>query len=175
MKALRSVLLECDVTEELKWGKPCYTAHDGNIVIMQPFKPHLSLMFFKGALLDDDEGLLQAQGENTVSALRMELTSVEEISRRSGTIRAYVAEAIAVEEAGLQVPPKKVDDYPVPEELNARLRDDPEYREAFQALTPGRQKSYLLHISSAKQAKTRERRIEKCREKVLTGKGFNER
>ena len=175
MRALRDILLACDLTEELKWGKPCYTAHGGNIVIMQPFKAHLSLMFFKGSLLDDGEGLLRSQGENTQAALRMEFTSADEVSRRAFTLKSYVEEAIAVEEAGLEVPEKKVEDYEVPPELEERLREDEAYREAFEALTPGRKKSYLLHFSGAKQATTRERRIEKCRAKVLGGKGFNER
>ena len=175
MKALRGILLDCDLTEELKWGKPCYTAHGGNIVIMQPFKAHLSLMFFKGALLDDPEGILRSQGENTRSALRMELTSPEQVAGRSSIIKAYIQAAIAVEEAGLEVPEKKVAEYEFPEELTKRLREDREYRQAFEALTPGRKKSYLLHFSGAKRAETRERRIERCRAKVLRGKGFNER
>jgi uncharacterized protein YdeI (YjbR/CyaY-like superfamily) len=175
MRALREILLGCDLTEEVKWGKPCYTAHGGNIVIMQPFKAHLSLMFFKGALLDDPEGVLRSQGENTQAALRMEFTSVEQVSRQSSTVESYVEEAIAVEEAGLEVPKKKVEDYEVPVEFEQRLQEDEAYRDAFEALTPGRQKSYLLHFSGAKRASTRERRIEKCRAKVLEGKGFRER
>lgn len=175
MQVLRDLLLDCDLTEELKWGKPCYTAHGGNIVIMQPFKAHLSLMFFKGSLLDDEEGLLRSQGENTQAALRMEFTSVEQVSRRSSTLKAYIEEAIGVEEAGLEVPEKKVEDYEVPAEFATRLREDETYREAFEALTPGRKKGYLLHFSGAKRASTRERRIEKCRTKVLEGKGLRER
>ena len=175
MQALRDILLDCDVTEERKWGKPCYTAHGGNIVIMQPFKAHLSLMFFKGALLDDPEGVLRSQGENTQSALRMEFTSPEKVTERADIIEAYVGEAIAVEEAGLEVPKKKVADYEVPAELEERLEEDEAYREAFEALTPGRKKSYLLHFAGAKRAETRDRRIEKCRAKVLEGKGLNER
>lgn len=175
MRELRDILLDCGLTEELKWGKPCYTAHGGNIVIMQPFKPHLSLMFFKGALLDDPEGLLRSQGENTRSALRMEFTSVEEVARRSSALRSYIEEAVGVEEAGLELPRKGVEDHAVPPELTERFGDDEVYREAFAALTPGRRKSYLLHFSGAKQASTRKRRIETCRPKVLEGKGFNER
>lgn len=175
MKELRGILLDCDLTEELKWGKPCYTAAGGNIVIMQPFKAHLSLMFFKGALLDDPEGILRSQGENTRSALRMEFTSPEQVTERRSILKAYIQEAIAVEEAGLEVPEKKVAEYEVPTELEKRLREDETYREAFEALTPGRKKSYLLYFAGAKRAETRERRIEKCRAKVLEGKGFNER
>jgi len=175
MRALRKLLLECGLTEELKWGKPCYTAHGGNIVIMQPFKAHLSLMFFKGALLKDDEGLLRSQGEATQAARRMEFTSVEEVARRSSALRSCIEEATAVEAAGLQVPEKKVEDYEVPPEFAKRLREDDPYREAFEALTPGKKKGYLLHFSGARQASTRERRIEACRAKVLEGKGFHER
>lgn len=175
MMELRQVLLDCDLTEEVKWGKPCYTAHGGNIVIMQPFKPHLSLMFFKGALLDDPEGILRSQGENTRAALRIEFTSPEQVTGRSSTLKSYIEEAIAVEEAGLEVPKKKVADYEVPAEFEERLREDETYRAAFEALTPGRKKSYLIHFSGAKRATTRERRIEKCRDKVLEGKGFHER
>lgn len=175
MKELRSILLHCDLAEELKWGKPCYTAGGGNVVILQPFKAHLSLMFFKGALLDDPEGILRSQGENTQAAMRIEFTSPEQVVERGASVKSYIEQAIAVEEAGLEVPEKKVAEYEVPAELEARLRQDEAYRKAFEALTPGRKKSYLLHFSGAKRAETRERRIEKCRTKVLEGKGFNER
>lgn len=175
MAELRGILLDCDLTEEMKWGKPCYTAHGGNIVIMQPFKAHLSLMFFKGALLDDDEGLLRSQGENTQAALRVEFTSREQVAGRSATLRSYIEEAIAIEAAGLEVPRNRSVEYEVPPELAERLRTDETYRAAFEALTPGRKRSYLQHISGAKQASTRERRIEMCRGKVLEGKGLNER
>jgi uncharacterized protein YdeI (YjbR/CyaY-like superfamily) len=175
MRALREILLECDVGEELKWGKPCYTAHGGNIVVMQPFKDRLALMFFKGALLDDPEGVLREQGEATRSALRMEFESPEDVTAREAVIRAYVAAAIEVEASGRTVPKKKVAEFDVPAEFERRLREDDAYRAAFEALTPGRKKSYLLHFAGAKRAETRERRIEKCRPKVLEGKGFNER
>lgn len=175
MEELRDILLQCDLAEELKWGKPCYTAHGGNIVIMQPFKAHLSLMFFKGALLDDPEGMLRSQGENTRAALRFEFTSPEQVTERSSTIKSYIREAIAVEKAGLEVPKKEVADYEVPVEFEERLQEDRTYREAFEALTPGRKKGYLIYFSGAKRADTRERRIEKCRAKILRGKGLNER
>lgn len=175
MNELRDILLDCDLTEELKWGQPCYTAAGGNIVIMQPFKAHLSLMFFKGALLDDAEGILRSQGENTQSAKRIEFTSPEQVAELESTLKSYIEGAIAVEQAGLEVPKKKVTGYEMPEELATRLREDAEYREAFDALTPGRKKSYLLHFSGAKRAETRERRIEKCRARIMEGKGFNER
>jgi uncharacterized protein YdeI (YjbR/CyaY-like superfamily) len=175
MKELRDILLDCDLTEERKWGKPCYTAAGGNIVIMQPFNAHLSLMFFKGALLDDPEGILRSQGENTQSAKRIEFTSPEQVAELESTLKSYIEAAIVVEEAGLEVPKKKLTEYEIPEALATRLREDAEYREAFEALTPGRKKSYLLHFSGAKRAETRERRIEKCRAKIMEGKGFNER
>ena len=132
-------------------------------------------MFFKGALLEDPEGILRSQGENTQAALRIEFTSSEQVIEQSAIIRSYVQRAMAVEEAGLEVPKKKVADYEVTAELERRFQEDAAYREAFEALTPGRKKSYLVHFSGAKRANTRERRIEKCRAKVLEGKGFNER
>lgn len=175
MRELRDLLLSCDLTEELKWGKPCYSAHGGNIAIMQPFKEHLSLMFFKGALLEDPEGILRSQGENTQAALRIEFTSPEQVSNRGSAVKSYIEEAIQVEKDGLEAPKKKVSEYEIPPEFEDRLRDDEEYREAFEALTPGRKKGYLLHFSGAKRADTRERRIEKCRGKVLRGEGFHDR
>lgn len=175
MRALRGVLLDCDLDESLKWGKPCFSAGGRNIVIMQPFKAHLALMFFKGALLQDPEGILRSQGENSRSAKRIEFTGVAQVLDTADTVRSYVADAIAIEEAGLSVPKKEPTDDDVPEELEARFRDDPEYRDAFYALTPGRQRSHLLHISGAKRAETRVRRVERCRASVVDGKGFNER
>jgi uncharacterized protein YdeI (YjbR/CyaY-like superfamily) len=176
MRALRAILLAMDVEETLKWRKPCYTAKGGNIVIMQPFQDHLSLMFFKGALLDDPAEILRSQGENSRSAMRIEFTDEDEVRDLASTLREYVRRAIAVEEAGLSVPARPADDIgDVPEALSERLAADAEYRNAFEALTPGRQRSYVLHISDAKKPETRERRVEKCRDKVLSGKGFNER
>jgi uncharacterized protein YdeI (YjbR/CyaY-like superfamily) len=174
MRALRGVLLDCDLGEELKWGKPCYTAEGGNIVIMQPFKEHLALMFFKGALLDDPEDVLRSQGENSRSALRIEFTGVEQVTELAPVVQSYVAAAVAVEQAGLSVPKPDPDQQVVPDELEERLREDAEYREAFEALSPGRRRSHLLHISGAKRPETRKRRVETCRAKVLEGKGFNE-
>lgn len=175
MRALRRVLRGCDVAEEIKWGKPCYTASGGNIAIMQPFKAHLSLMFFKGALMEDPAGVLRSQGENTRSAKRIEFTSPEQVAELASVVRTYVDEAIAVETAGVEVPRPEADEVTLPPELEAHLREDAEYRRAFEALTPGRKRSHVLHIAGAKQAQTRERRVEKCRTKVLAGKGFNER
>ena len=156
----------------IKWNKPCY-AHDGdNIAIIQRFNDFLSLMFFKGALMNDPEGLLRSQGENTRSALRLEFSSVGEVAGMKAVIQALVAEAIRVEKAGLKVEQAEPPEYP--EELIAAMEQDPELHEAFEELTPGRQRSYLLHLSAAKQSATRVNRIAKARDKILSGKGFNE-
>lgn len=175
MLELQTILLGCQLDEEIKWGKPCYSAEGANIAIMQPFQGFLSLMFFKGALLKDPKGLLRSQGENTQSALRMEFTRVGEVTKARSAIKAFVKDALAVEKAGLKVAFKKATDRKLPEELTERFKQDKAYKQAFAALTPGRQRSYLLHFASAKQSKTRVARIEKCRADVLAGKGFNER
>ena len=173
MTRLRQVLLRCELTEDIKWGKPCYS-HDGkNIVIMQEMKEFLALLFFKGALLKDPEGVLQEQGPNSRSALRVQFTSVEDVARLAKTVKAFVAEAVDVEAAGLNVGP-------APEvvfvaELQHRLDNDKGFRSAFEALTPGRQREYNLHFSDAKQAKTREARVEKYAQKILDGKGVRDR
>lgn len=173
MRALRAVLLGCDLTEEIKWGKPCYS-HDGkNICIMQEMKQFLALMFFKGALLEDPLGLLREQGPNSRSAKRFELTSVDDVTRLADTITDYVEDAIDVERAGLEVAPAPEPDFV--EELQRRLDEDPEFHAAFTSLTPGRQREYNLHFSGAKQASTRESRIDKCTPKILAGKGFRDR
>lgn len=170
--AVRPILLGCGLTEELKWGKPCY-AHDGrNILILQEMKAFLSIMFFKGALLDDPAGILREQGENTRSARRIQLTSVDEVHALADVLPTYVDAAIAVEDAGLSVAPA-----PEPElapELAERLAGDAELAEAFDALTPGRRREYNLHIGSAKQAATRERRIDRCVPAILAGKGLRD-
>ncbi len=171
--ALRSILLDAGLTEEIKWGKPCY-GHDGsNIAIVQEMKNFLALMFFKGALLDDPEGVLVEQGPNSRSARRIEFTSVDDVTRLAGTIVAYVDEAIDVEAAGLEVAPAP--ELVLVDELRHRLDEDPELKAAFEALTPGRQREYHLHISGAKQAATREARVEKYVAQILAGKGFRDR
>ena len=173
MAALRTILLAAGLDEAIKWGKPCY-GHDGdNIAIMQEMKGFLALMFFKGALLDDPDGALESQGPNSRSARRICFTSVEDVVRRADTVSALVVQAIDVEAAGLEVGPA-----PEPvlvDELRRRLDDDPALKEAFEALTPGRRREYHLHVSSAKQAATRESRVEKCVPKILSGKGFRDR
>lgn len=173
MAELRPTLLSSGLTEEIKWGKPCYSHEGRNIVIMQEMKEFLALMFFKGALLNDSEGVLEEQGRNTRSARRIRFTSVEDVARLAETVKAYVAEAIDVEDAGLEVGPA-----PEPvlvEELQQRLDQDPALKTAFEALTPGRQREYNLHFSDAKQAKTRTARVEKYVQKILDVKGLRDR
>lgn len=170
--ALRSVLLGCGLTEQLKWSKPCY-GHDGrNIAIVQEMKDFLALMFFKGALLADPDGVLREQGPNSRSARRMEFTSVDDVRASAGAIEACVAEAIAVEEAGLEVPAAEV---VLIDELRDRLDGDPALKESFEALTPGRQREYNLHVGGAKQATTRVARVDRCVERILAGKGLRDR
>lgn len=170
---LRPILLGCGLTEEIKWRRPCYS-HDGrNIVILQEMKAFLALMFFKGALLKDPEGVLEDQGPNSRSARRIRFTSVEDVARLADTVEAYIEEAIAIEEGGLKVGPA-----PEPvlaAELQSRLDRDPALKAAFEALTPGRQREYNLYFSGARQAKTRLARVERYAPKILDGRGFRDR
>ena len=174
MVKLRTVILECDLTEELKWGKPCYTFQESNIVILQGFKETCALLFAKGALLKDPRGLLEKPGESTQGARRIPFTSVEEIIALEPVLKAYIREAIEAERAGLEVVYKK-DPEPVPQELRERFNEDPAFKTAFHTLTPGRQRGYILHFSAAKQSRTRESRIEKCAPLILNGEGLNDR
>ena len=174
MTKLRKILLDCGLTEELKWGKPCYTFQESNVVVIVPFKASCALLFSKGALLKDPEGILIQPTENTQAARQMRFADVREITKMEPTIKAYVQEAIAVEKAGLEVKYKKISEFAVPEELQTKLDQLPALRKAFAALTPGRQRGYLLHVSAAKQSKTRESRIEKCIPQILKGKGIND-
>ncbi len=173
MTALRPTLLSCGLTEEIKWGKPCYGHGRKNIAIVQEMNGFLSLMFFKGALLSDPAGILEEQGPNSRSARRIRFTSVEDVVRLAGTIKDYIADAIEVEEAGLEVGPAP--ELILVEELQHRLDADSTFRSAFEALTPGRQREYNLHFSGAKQAKTRETRIEKYAAQIADGKGLRDR
>ena len=173
MASLRPILLGCGLTEEIKWRKPCYSHKGGNVVILQEMKEFLALMFFKGALLKDPEGVLEEQGPNSRSARRIPFTSVGDVARLAGTVKAYVDEAIEVEEAGLKVGPA-----PEPlliAELQSRLDQDPALKAAFEALTPGRRREYNLYFSGARQARTRAARVEKHVGKILDGKGFRDR
>jgi uncharacterized protein YdeI (YjbR/CyaY-like superfamily) len=171
---MRRVLAGLAMKEECKWGKPTYTVEGKNIVIMQGFKEYFALGFFQGALLKDPRKVLVQLGQ--VHAARvMKFTSVKDIAARAATIKAYVREAIAVEKAGLRMEPKKTSDFPGPEELTQQLRGDPRFKRAFEALTPGRQRSYLYHFAAAKQSATRVARIKKARPAIFEGRGFLER
>ena len=172
--AMRRVLASFAMTEECKWGKPTYTVDGKNIVIMQGFKDYFALGFFQGALLKDSKKVLVQLGR--VHAARvMKFTRAKDITANAATIKAYVREAIAVGRAGLRMKPKTTSDYPVPEELSERFRQDPRFKRAFAALTPGRQRSYLYHFAAAKQAATRAARIEKAMPAIFEGRGFLER
>jgi len=173
MQKLRSILLGCGLEEEIKWGKPCFTFEGANIAIIQPFKEHCSLMFFKGALLEDTHGLLRSQGENSQSALRLEFRSEAEVKK--SVVAAYVKSAIAVEKQGLKVDFKAKRELELPEELTRIFKKDRKLAKAFEALTPGRQRAYVLHFTAAKQSATRTARIEKCAPMILAGKGINDR
>jgi uncharacterized protein YdeI (YjbR/CyaY-like superfamily) len=172
IEKLRSILLECGLDEELKWGKPCFSFDGKNVAIIQPFKEHCSLMFFKGALLEDTHGLLRSQGENTQSALRMEFTSEAQIKK--AVLKSYVKQAISVEKAGLTVDFKAKRELELPEELTQILKQDRKLAKAFHSLTPGRQRGYVLHFTGAKRSQTRIARIEKCVPKILAGVGMND-
>jgi uncharacterized protein YdeI (YjbR/CyaY-like superfamily) len=173
MTELRPTLLDAGLTEEIKWGKPCYS-HDGkNILIVQEMNGFLALMFFKGALLRDPEGVLEEQGPNSRSARRIQLTSVEDVVRLRDTIAVYIDEAIAVEDAGLEVDPAP--ELVFVEELQHRLDRDPAFKAAFESLTPGRQREYHLYFSGAKHATTREARVDRYADKILGGKGLRDR
>jgi uncharacterized protein YdeI (YjbR/CyaY-like superfamily) len=171
---LRSIVLGCGLAEELKWGKPCFTYQKRNVAIIIPLKDACALSFFKGALLKDPKHVLEKIGEHTQAGRWIKFTSERDISALQPALKSYVGEAIRVEESGRKVPLKKASDYVVPEELQARLNAAPELKAAFQALTPGRRKSYIFHISGAKQAKTRAARAERCVPMILSGRGFNE-
>ncbi len=174
MEMLRSILLDCPLTEEFKWGHPCYTVDGGNVVLIHGFKQYCALLLFKGALMADADGILIQQTKNVQSGRQMRFRDLAEIQAMEPTIRRYIAEAIEVEKAGLKVEHKKTEDYPVPEEFQHALDDDAELRAAFEALTPGRQRGYLVHFASAKQSKTRAARVTKHRERIMEGKGLND-
>jgi uncharacterized protein YdeI (YjbR/CyaY-like superfamily) len=172
---LRKIAAGCDLIEALKWGKPCFTYQEKNIAIIIPLKESCAFSFFKGVLLKDPKHILEKIGEHTQSARWVKFTSVREIAPLRSTLTNYIYEAIALEESGKKVALKKASEYPMPEELRSRLDDDAGLRAAFEALSPGRRKSYIFHVSSAKQAKTRLARVEKCVPMILSGRGFIER
>ena len=173
-KKLRQLILDCGLTEESKWGKPCYTFRDSNVVIIQGFKEYCALLFCKGALLKDVHRILIQQTENVQAARQIRFTSVPEIVAMESTVKAYIYEAVEVEKAGLEVNYKKTSEFTVPEELQKKLEETPAFKKAFKGLTPGRQRAYLLYFSAPKQSKTREARIEKCMPQILKGQGLND-
>ena len=171
---LRTIILDCDLIEELKWGQPCYSFEKRNIVLMHGFKEYCALLFFKGALLKDAKGILIQQTENVQAARQIRFTHVREISKLEKTLKAYIYEAVEVEEAGLKVDFKKTKEFIIPGEFQKKLDKNPALKTAFKALTPGRQRGYILYFSAPKQSKTRESRIEKCMKQILQGKGLND-
>lgn len=171
---LRSIILECGLQEELKWGCPCYTNGKGNIVLIHGFKEYCAILFFKGALLADAENLLIQQTENVQGARQMRFTSLSEIKAREKNIKAYVLEAAEIEKKGLKVELKKTSEFRMPEEFQILLNEDASLKKAFEKLTPGRQRAYLLHFSAPKTAKTRESRIANAIPRILDGKGLDD-
>ena len=171
---LRRIILDCQLTEELKWGVPCYTFQKSNIVLIHVFKEYCAILFIKGALLQDVHGLLIQQTENVQAARQIRFTNVREIVEMEPILKAYLHEAIEVEKAGLKVNYKKATEFSIPDEFQNKLGENPDLETAFYALTPGRQRAYLLYFSAPKQSKTREARIEKCIEPILDGLGLND-
>jgi uncharacterized protein YdeI (YjbR/CyaY-like superfamily) len=174
LEKLRMIILDCQLTEELKWSKPCYTFQKSNIVIIIPLKEYCALMFCKGALLNDANGILIKPGENTQAGRWIKFTSVREIVEMETILKAYIYEAIEVEKAGLKVNFKKTTEFIIPEEFQNKLDEIPALKTAFDALTPGRQRAYILYFSAPKQSKTRESRVEKCMQQILNGKGLDD-
>lgn len=171
---LRAIVLGCDLVEELKWGCPCYTYEKKNIVLIHVFKEYCALLFFKGALLKDAKGILIQQTENVQVARQIRFTDVKEITKLEKAIKTYIYQAVKVEESGVKAALKKTKEYSIPEEFQTKLDKMPALKKAFYALTPGRQRGYLLHFSSAKQAKTREARVEKYLKQILEGRGLED-
>ena len=174
LEQLRSVVLDCGLTEELKWGVPCYKLQEANIVLIHAFKEYCALLFFKGVLLKDTHGILVQQTKNVQAARQVRFTNVKEIVRQKATLKAYIYQAIEVERAGLKVTLKKTAAFEMPVEFKNKLDKQPKLKTAFNALTPGRQRAYLLHFAAPKQAKTRESRIEKAMPQILAGKGLQD-
>lgn len=174
LERLRMIVLDCGLTEELKWGAPCYTLQKKNIVLLHVFKEYCALLFFKGALLADPNGLLVRQTENTQATRQIRFTGVREITRMESLLKACIHEAIEVEKAGWKVEFKKTPEFKIPEELQRKMNESTAFKTAFDALTPGRQRAYLLYFSAPKQARTREARVEKYSRQILAGKGRND-
>eukprot|EP01089_Gocevia_fonbrunei_P005642 TRINITY_DN16121_c0_g1_i1.p1 TRINITY_DN16121_c0_g1~~TRINITY_DN16121_c0_g1_i1.p1 ORF type:complete len:195 (-),score=36.33 TRINITY_DN16121_c0_g1_i1:187-771(-) len=174
MKLLREICLDCGLTEEFKWMHPCYTFQGKNVVLIHGFKEYCALLFHKGVLLKDTNNILIQQTQNVQSARQIRFTSLQEIIDLKSTIKAYIFEAMEVEKAGLEVPMKKTSEFKMPDEFKVALDNDPDLKAAFQGLTPGRQRGYLLYFSQAKQSTTRTSRVEKHIHKILQGKGLND-
>jgi uncharacterized protein YdeI (YjbR/CyaY-like superfamily) len=173
-KTLRMIILDCGLTEELKWGVPCYTLQKSNIVLMHGFKDYCAILFVKGALLKDSKGILIQQTENVQAARQVRFSNVQEIVELEPILKDYITEAIEVEKAGLKVNYKKTEEYSFPEEFQNKLNEIPDLKTAFTALTPGRQRAYIYYFSQPKQSKTRESRVEKSIPQILKGKGLND-
>lgn len=171
---LRRIILDCELTEDLKWGQPCYTFQNKNIVLIHGFKDYCALLFFKGALLKDAHGILIQQTENVQAGRQIRFSDVRQIVEMEPVLKDYVYEAIEVEKAGLKVNLKKAKEFKMPEEFQDKLDEIPALKTAFEALTPGRQRAYLLYLSAPKQSKTRASRVEKCMQQILNGKGLND-
>ena len=173
-ETLRSIVLECQLTEELKWYQPCYTFQNRNVVLIHGFKEYCALLFFKGALLKDPKRILIQQTENVQAARQVRFTSVRAIVKMKPILKAYIQEAIEVEKAGLKVKLKKTSDFKIPEEFQSKLDEIPALQTAFRALTPGRQRGYLFYFAQPKQSKTRAARVERCMQQIFNGKGIND-
>ena len=171
---LRMIILDCQLTEEMKWGVPCYTFEKSNIVLIHGFKEYCAILFHKGALLKDTNNILIQQTENVQAARQIRFTNVQEIAKMEAILKAYIYEAIEVEKAGLEVNFKKTTEFTIPEEFQNKLDEIPALKTAFEALTPGRQRAYIFHFSQPKQSKTRESRVEKYMQQILSGKGLND-
>jgi uncharacterized protein YdeI (YjbR/CyaY-like superfamily) len=174
IRKLRAIALTCQLTEELKWGCPCYTLKGSNIVLIHVFKEYCALLFFKGALLKDGHGILIQQTKNVQAARQIRFTNSLEVVKIERVVKTYILEAIRIEKSGQRVPLKKTAEFEMPEEFAGKLKKLPALKKAFYALSPGRQRGYLLHFSSAKQSKTREARVEKCLQPILDGKGLDD-
>ena len=174
LEQLRKIALDCHLTEELKWGVPCYTFQNSNIVLIHAFKEYCAFLFFKGVLLKDPNGILIRQTEHVQAARQIRFTSVQEILDLGPVLKAYIFEAVEVEEAGLKVELKKTTAFPMTEEFQQKLDEFPALKTAFESLTPGRQRAYLLHFSQPKQSKTRTSRVDKCVPLIMDGKGLND-
>jgi uncharacterized protein YdeI (YjbR/CyaY-like superfamily) len=174
IEKLRTIVLDCHLSEELKWGCPCYTFEKSNIVLIHVFKEYCAFLFFKGALLKDPKGILVQQTENVQAARQVRFTSIQEIVKLEATLKAYIYEAVELEESGVKVDFKKTKEFTIPEEFQKKLDESHDLKTAFYALTPGRQRGYILHFSAAKQSKTREARVEKYIPQILDGRGLDD-